>query len=340
MRYYAKLETTALTDGKILAAGPLAFAVWAKGLLYSKEHLTDGFVPDGAIPLLGIGVPDLPSVVDALVVHGLWERVDGGYTVGSERWARHQTTKDDVEKSREAARERQARSRAGRRRHADVTPEDQPKTEASHASVTRDTGESHADVTEVSQPGHAEVTEPENRDTEKEISPKPPAGAVTRKRGSPPASDLDREFDEFKAVFPRRLGDAKAAKGRERFGKLRAAGVDLDRLLEGAKRYAAFCDATAKTRTEFVQQIPTWLNGRGWELDWEIPDDAPNRPKQVSTGPEPVYRVAEGQAEEPPPPAEREGRQGLRHASGNGLTESDKRKLIQAQIEQARAGHA
>ncbi len=136
MSLYVKLETRILTDSKIIAAGPDGFALWAKGLCYSKEHLTDGFIPSHALAVLGIGMRNVNATVRKLCVVGLWSVCENGFTVGAENWADHQTTKAEVNINREKARLRKAASRA---RHA----------------VTQD------DVTDESQGCHAIVTQPE-----------------------------------------------------------------------------------------------------------------------------------------------------------------------------------
>lgn len=344
MPIYAKLETTALTDAKLLAAGIIAFGVWAKGLLYSVEHLTDGLVPDGAIPLLCIGVPDPQAAIDALVIHGLWHRVEGGYTVGAEKWAKHQTTKDAVEKDRERIRERVAKSRAKR---------------AGNGDVTNDAGETpkecNGDVTRYETVSNAVVTVPEHRtqNTEHRTNPPNPLGGdggappERAKRGKPQASEIDREFEAFREAYPKRSGGYAWPEARARFGKLRGGGVSLEALVEGVSRYRAFLDAVNKLGTEYVLQPPTFLGQkRAWEDDWEIPADAPNRPKQASTDPPPTYRVAE----EPEPvdgfpnplggsrPTDRLRRDGPMKMGGDSDdTDAERRAMIHAQIaEEAR----
>ena len=157
MNLYIRLQTQVLTDAKILAAGPEATLLWIKGLLYAKEHLTDGFVPVGVLPLIGIGLTDVKKCSQTLVECGLWHEIDGGYTVGIDRWGRHQTTKSQVEESRESARDRQAKSRANR----------------------------HKPITDMSQPCHKEVrlpeteteTETENIENKKNASATPPSAS-------------------------------------------------------------------------------------------------------------------------------------------------------------------
>lgn len=108
---YARLSCDALTDAKLLAVGPDGFTLWAKGLLYAKQHLTDGEIDENALELCGIGVRNVRKVAAKLVQVGLWKRTENGYSVGAEKWAKHQTTKAEVESERAASRERQRRYR-------------------------------------------------------------------------------------------------------------------------------------------------------------------------------------------------------------------------------------
>lgn len=62
---------------KILAAGPMAELLHIHGLLYCNRHLTDGFIPTAALPLLKARAPYVAKLVSA----GIWEKVDGGYRI-------------------------------------------------------------------------------------------------------------------------------------------------------------------------------------------------------------------------------------------------------------------
>lgn len=121
MSLYVKLQTEIITDAKILMAGPEGFCLWAKGLAYSKQHLTDGFIPKEVLPILGVGIKKVERIATLLVEVGLWEKVENGYTVGVEKWAKHQTTKEDVElkKAQNAERQRRYRENKERKDNAD-----------------------------------------------------------------------------------------------------------------------------------------------------------------------------------------------------------------------------
>ena len=87
---------------------------------------------------------------------------------------------------------------------------------------------------------------------------------------APPSKPLSEPhgFDAFMEIYPKRAGGtarpaaAKAFKAALRRGAL---GVILD----GAKRYAAHCDAEGKTGTQFVYKARTWLNDSGWNETYE-----------------------------------------------------------------------
>src|SRR5207245_867400 len=59
--------------------------------------------------------------------------------------------------------------------------------------------------------------------------------------------------------------------------RLVRAGEDGEAILAGVVRYAAWTEATGNAGTEFVKQIPTFLNGRFWCEEWTLP--APAAPR-------------------------------------------------------------
>jgi hypothetical protein len=161
---YVKLDTRALTNGKFLAAGPLAFALYVKGLLYAKDHMTDGLVPHAALPLLTLGMENAGAVVESLVSSGLWERTEGGYTVGADRWAEFQQTKAQVDQSREEAAERKRRSRERHKDgHADVTRDIQPVSQNVTLPESESESESEPESDTESEPYSLPETEDEGQ---------------------------------------------------------------------------------------------------------------------------------------------------------------------------------
>ncbi len=91
-------------------------------------------------------------------------------------------------------------------------------------------------------------------------------------------ADTDKiYFDLFWKAYPRREGSNPKAAARKAWEK-RVAEESVAILQHGAERYAAFCEATNKTGTEFVKQAVSWLSPsfEGWAQDWSI-----EKPKQT-----------------------------------------------------------
>lgn len=83
----------------------------------------------------------------------------------------------------------------------------------------------------------------------------------------------DALFESFWRVYPRRAGSNPKKKARQVWDARIKQGVDPEVMIAGAERYGRFCDATDKTRTEFVKQSQSWLspNYEGWLQSWDLP---------------------------------------------------------------------
>lgn len=123
---WVKLDDGFPDHPKVLAAGGSAAWLYVCGLCYCGRHMTDGFVPNGALSTL-VDPSMKPRLLAAKLVRaGLWAPVDGGWMVHD--YARHQRTKAQVEADRESARERQSRKRHGVT-HGEVTQPDKRRRE-------------------------------------------------------------------------------------------------------------------------------------------------------------------------------------------------------------------
>lgn len=67
---------------KVLAVGPLGGMLQVRALCYCARHLTDGFVPERALPTLTADM-DLgaDAMRDIMVGAGLWDPADGGFQI-------------------------------------------------------------------------------------------------------------------------------------------------------------------------------------------------------------------------------------------------------------------
>lgn len=106
---WVRIDDTVPHHRKHLKAGPAASWLWVCCIAYAQRHLTDGFVPTEAVPMLGV-VKGAERLMDALVSVGLMEATDGGFQVHDYH---------DLNDSKEEAIEKQqarhdAKVRAGR----------------------------------------------------------------------------------------------------------------------------------------------------------------------------------------------------------------------------------
>lgn len=135
---WVKLDDQFPYHRKAIAAGLEGRALYVTALCYSAHQLTDGFIPDAVLSVLGAlsGVPDVKQTASKLLDVCLWHACDGGYQIHD--YHDYNPTKDDVMTTREARREAGSiggarSSEAKRQAKAKQTPkqnssEGQPRT--------------------------------------------------------------------------------------------------------------------------------------------------------------------------------------------------------------------
>lgn len=127
------LHTGIQSSPKHAMLSDAAFRLWTHALCWSKEHLTDGFLPSKMLPTFHPKAAKHAPELLREVLPGtgpLWHAVEGGYAIHD--YAQWQETKDRVQERRQSWRDRQSKKRDG------VTP-------IVTAGVTRDSRECHAD---------------------------------------------------------------------------------------------------------------------------------------------------------------------------------------------------
>ena len=89
-------------------------------------------------------------------------------------------------------------------------------------------------------------------------------------------TDVATEFAAAWDAYPRRAGANPRRDALVAFSARRSAGEPLGSLMGGLARYAAFCEATGKVGTEYVQQARRFFGPSGaWREAWPIPVAAP-----------------------------------------------------------------
>jgi hypothetical protein len=79
-------------------------------------------------------------------------------------------------------------------------------------------------------------------------------------------------WGEFKLTYPNRAGDQGWRKAQRAAHARTSEGHTAAEMIDGAKRYAAYCEATQKTGTEFVKQACSFLGpDKPFLLPWTPP---------------------------------------------------------------------
>ena len=139
MTYWARLSVGWYRDPKVAPLSVQAELLYVRGIAYTVDELTDGFVSRQALPIIAAKLDEPEQLAAELCAAKLWLRRRYGWTYPPAVWSKWQETKDKVAARRQDAAERQRRARAARvTRDSHVT--EQPVTRDSHVShsaVTR-----------------------------------------------------------------------------------------------------------------------------------------------------------------------------------------------------------
>jgi hypothetical protein len=113
---WAKIDDRFFSHPKVRRAGKDAVLLYLAGLTYCNEHLTEGFISEDALPLIGFYAfcDDFKQSSSKLLEVGLWEvsskGLSNGYMVHD--YFEYNPTKEQVEETKKARAE--AGSRGGK----------------------------------------------------------------------------------------------------------------------------------------------------------------------------------------------------------------------------------
>lgn len=250
---------------KAVKAGNAAIGLWTRAGSWCSQQLTDGYVPDEIVPVLGT-----TAQARRLVRVGLWDEVDGGYQFHGWTEDERNPTRSKVSEARQKASERKAKYRAAKRAEDQVN-EGSPSGTQPSVPAGHPTGH---DRGRVSTPLHST---PELSDESSPPCSPPPGDGAKR-----PAKREPDRFDEFWKTYPKRVGKQAAIKAWRK-----ALGIaDADTIIEGARRYAVSRNGEDP---QYTAHPSTWLNAGRWD---DEPQPKPPVQRPVSTRDQ---RIAETQ---------------------------------------------
>lgn len=221
---------------KVVAAGNAAMGLWVRSGSWCAQHLTDGFIPDHMIGLLGTAAQR-----QKLISVGLWVSVEGGCQFHGWNEKGRQPTSESVRAERDRAATRQAKYRAGTYGKQQVS--------ASSNGVTSPSVTPSVTPVVTPTPTRPDPTQQEELTLAPLAEPDP--------QPSPPSAD-DR-FGEFYDAYPRRQ-DRRSAERAWRAAMKR--GVDPSKAIDAARAYARL---QVGNERRFIKLPATWLNAGAYD---------------------------------------------------------------------------
>lgn len=248
MSWY-RVDDQATFHPKIVRAGNEAFGAITRFGTYCSAYLTDGFVPEA----IALSICS-QSVIDSLVSCDLLLIADGGYEIHD--YLDYNPSKE------EAIAKREARSQAGA-----IGGTKSGESKRHSKTIANGIAKAEAKGKQNCTPSPSPSPSP---------YPVPSASEEANKLASPPKTEIAECFQQFRSLYPKRSGSLEWAKGEQKFVALVKAGTDPNTIIEGCRRYRSWCDATSKTGTEMVKQVPTFLNGKCWLESFDLPEISVN----------------------------------------------------------------
>jgi hypothetical protein len=271
---WIKVDDQIAHHPKFMAAGAVASWLWVCGQSYCARYLTDGFVPESALPTLG-NVTNPKAHAQTLVRVGLWELAEGGYRVHD--YLQFQPSRADVEERRRqranagrkgGLRSGHTRSRGGR--DASSAAEAPAKQLASALPRPRFAKASHADAT------RSEADGDPDPGPEPSSDPEPPHPEVAALPGDPLSA-----FARFWGAYPNKVGRREAWRV---WRQLQPDDPLIDTMLAAITRQRT----SRRWRAEAGRYIPnpaTWLEQHRWDDELQPAAEAdPSSPASAVRG--------------------------------------------------------
>lgn len=159
----------------------------------------------------------------------------------------------------------------------------QQVTESDTDELPQDSGRGEAGGSPSSHPIYLDSSTPQHPDTSTPVTP-------ARGRANGEDKELRRQFKVILDAYPQRPGDSPRD-GYLAFLERVRQGATPAEILEGVRRYAAYCVATDKIGTDFVKQLRTFLGKSRYYLEpWNLPRAAGANSQRRNAGEESYER--------------------------------------------------
>jgi hypothetical protein len=199
---WAKIALNLADNPKVIGLSDSAFRAFVEAILYSRQHLTDGFL-DARVVAKRWGLDVAAELTSNDPQNPSWVPVDGGFQLHN--FCEYQMTNEDVDKKREAQRLNGIKSGEARRAKAERNRTNSEPTVNQNELESESESETETEQVVVSKP---------TRKTELQPDWKPsPAGYEYAKQRAPGMNaDIQAEkFVNYNLTQGRKLGDWEAA---------------------------------------------------------------------------------------------------------------------------------
>jgi hypothetical protein len=227
---WVRLDDTMPHHPKILAVGHRGAWLFTSAVCWSNRYLTDGFIPDTALPML-TDIPNVRELADRLTEVGLFDRTESGFLIHD--YHEYQPSSAKVKASRE-----DAKARMESRRSPDV-----------RANNSRTIREQSQNIERTSR-----NVQPPQTQTQTQTQ-------TQRRKRSSASSMQDREadalFDSFWSTYPVKKGKAAARKA---WAKI-APDEELAARITASVRH----QARGWSDPKYIPHPTRWLSEARWE---------------------------------------------------------------------------
>jgi hypothetical protein len=199
---WAKIALNLADNPKVIGLSDSAFRAFVEAILYSRQHLTDGFL-DARVVAKRWGLDVAAELTSNDPQNPSWVPVEGGFQLHN--FCEYQMTNEDVDKKREAQRLNGIKSGEARRAKAERNRTNSEPTVNQNELESESESETETEQVVVSKP---------TRKTELQPDWKPsPAGYEYAKQRAPRMNaDIQAEkFVNYNLTQGRKLGDWEAA---------------------------------------------------------------------------------------------------------------------------------
>lgn len=244
---WLRVDDRVRTHPKIVTAGHAAAWFWFCGICYCREHLTDGFIPDGMLASLAPGVTNGKTLAAKLVSVVLWHQVEGGYQVHD--FLDWNPARAEVLTKRAVDLERKKGGKGvGFRVESERNPDGFHDGIRTESTATRDARTSRAGAGL----GLGSGSELDLGSSE---------GGVGETKSGEKHTALRARFERFWAVYPRKVGKDAAWQVWQR----RAPGDDLSNRMIAAVEAQKRDPQWLKDGGQFIPHPRTWLSQGRWQ---------------------------------------------------------------------------